>query len=114
MSREEHDVRFYGANSAFDPHGLSARCDPCEWAVTIEGGHTLTELARLDAMHAGVTGPGQPPAGPTSVLPDGSATVTYADLQTILAALHEAAAATSQPAAATQYRAVATRLGDDG
>ncbi len=52
-----HDVRFVGET-------ITAACGPCGWRVTLETGHTATELSRLAAEHAG--GPsGDAGAGPS-------------------------------------------------
>ena len=53
-----HDVRFYATNVDWpltDPI-ITARCD-CGWSVTIDGGHTAGDLARLARQHAGIEDP---------------------------------------------------------
>jgi hypothetical protein len=46
-----HDVRFFGSGGTAH-FGMVAECAPCEWTAALEGGHTLAELARLEAQHA--------------------------------------------------------------
>ena len=52
-----HDVRFYGALTGdleLPAIGMAARCEPCAWSASIEGGHTAGELVRLAEQHCGV------------------------------------------------------------
>lgn len=55
-----HDVRFVSET-------IAAACRPCGWRVTLETGHTATELSRLAAEHAG-----EPP-GDAGTEPSGDA-----------------------------------------
>lgn len=53
-----HDVRFYGSHqSGYRPFPLVAKCEPCGWITTIDGGHSAVDLALLAAQHAGAEEP---------------------------------------------------------
>jgi hypothetical protein len=52
-----HDVRFHGAR---DGYGIVAYCDPCDWSVRLDDGHTLSDLTELKRQHCG-----EPPAVPS-------------------------------------------------
>lgn len=41
-----HELRFDGAI-----RGVRAHCQPCQWAIWIADGHSLTDLIRLASMH---------------------------------------------------------------
>jgi hypothetical protein len=47
-----HRLRLYGR-----PDGVRALCTTCDWARTLEGGHTPEDFVRLEAMHAQATAP---------------------------------------------------------
>jgi len=47
----EHDVRVRRSGT-----GLTVYCDPCEWRVHVENGHTPEELAVLGNQHQGIVG----------------------------------------------------------
>lgn len=68
-----HDLRFHGAVDG----GISARCKPCSWAVWIDGGHDLADLAELVRQHSGL------PAGSRDEMNESSAHPAIAKLAAI-------------------------------
>jgi hypothetical protein len=136
-----HEVRFFGTGRA-SKWGVIAACEPCDWTVGIEGGHTVAELSRLDAMHRGHVSSRRSaaarslldvPVTATGVAPDGSATLSPAGLLVALGALADGVALhgarigrcpacspgrvcdryEDSAAALASYRSLARALGDD-
>jgi hypothetical protein len=101
----EHDVRFEALPGDTGYAYLRAVCEPCGWSVAIESGHTIADLTRLAQMHAGTT-------VVTRVSRDGSATLSPADLLTVLHAL-SAAREFCTPSERAAFATLATQLGDD-
>jgi hypothetical protein len=63
-----HDVRVHGAR---DGYGVVVYCDPCEWSVRLDDGHTLGQLAELQRQHCGPQECGNKAGGLTCTLPAG-------------------------------------------